>query len=360
VTTAERRRRRRVPAVAVGGVAVLAAGAAVAAGAGFGGGSGGAAPPPANLPPGTAHVTRETMLDTDEEPGELGFAGQVVLAGRVPGVVTRIPLPGAVFTRGQAVYRVDDRPVVLFYGPVAAYRDLGPGTEGRDVRQLEAGLYALGYRGFTVDDTYSSATATAVREWQDDVGLAETGRVELGRVLFAQGPIRVASVAAGVNESTGGGQEVLRYTGTGRQVTVTLDVSKQRLARAGIRVVVRLPDGKEVPGRVERVTSVVQQASQDADPETKIQAIVRLTDDRAAAGIEAAFVSVVFTAGERKDVLGVPVQALVALAEGGYGLEVVDGSSTRFLPVRTGLFANGRVEVAGDGVREGLTVGMPS
>ena len=62
----------------------------------------------------------------------------------------------------------------------------------------------------------------------------------------------------------------------------------------------------------------------------------------------------------RADVLAVPVQALVALAEGGYGLEVVDGSSTRYLPVRTGLFAAGRVEVAGEGLREGLTVGMPA
>jgi len=27
--------------------------------------------------------------------------------------------------------------------------------------------------------------------------------------------------------------------------------------------------------------------------------------------------------------------------------------------VQTGLFANGRVEVTGDGLREGMTVGMP-
>jgi len=358
--TDRRRRHRRGPVVAAGVVVVLAAGAAVAAAAGFGGGGGSGREAPADLPPATARITRETMLDSQEEPGELGYAGQSVLAGRIPGVVTWMPVPGGVVTRGHVVYRVDDRPVVLLYGVVAAYRDLGPGVRGRDVRQLEANLAALGYHGFTVDDAYSPATAAAVRRWQDDAGLARTGRVELGRVLFSPGPVRVDAVTAGVNQSTGGGQEVLRYTGTGRQVTVTLDVSKQRLARAGVRVRVKLPAGQEVAGRVERVTSQVEQPeSADAEPETRIQAVVRLADDRAAAGIEAAFVSVVFTAGERRDVLAVPVQALVALAEGGYGLEVVDGAATRYVPVRTGLFANGRVEVSGAGLREGLTVGVP-
>ena len=60
------------------------------------------------------------------------------------------------------------------------------------------------------------------------------------------------------------------------------------------------------------------------------------------------------------DVLTVPVAALVALAEGGYGLQVVDGATSRFVAVETGLFASGRVEVSGAGVAEGATVGMPS
>ena len=57
--------------------------------------------------------------------------------------------------------------------------------------------------------------------------------------------------------------------------------------------------------------------------------------------------------------LTVPVAALVALAEGGYGVEVVDGRRTRYVAVETGLFAGGRVEVTGDGLAEGMTVGMP-
>ena len=58
--------------------------------------------------------------------------------------------------------------------------------------------------------------------------------------------------------------------------------------------------------------------------------------------------------------LPVPVAALLALAEGGYGVQVVEGSTSRIVPVETGLFAGGRVEIAGDGVREGMTVGVPT
>jgi multidrug efflux pump subunit AcrA (membrane-fusion protein) len=152
----------------------------------------------------------------------------------------------------------------------------------------------------------------------------------------------------------------LQYTGTSRQVTVLLEVSQQRLARKGTEVEIQLPDGKNVAGRVDRVYTVIDQpATSDSQPETRIEAIVSLNDPATATGIEAAVVKVVFTAAEHKDVLTVPIAALVALAEGGYGLEIVEGSTTHYIKVETGLFANGRVEVTGDGLREGMTVGMP-
>ncbi|GAA1282139.1 peptidoglycan-binding protein [Planotetraspora silvatica] len=351
--------RRRGRAAAVAGTVVLTAGAATAAAVGFGG-DGTDTPTMADLPPATAQVTRQTMLDTDEVPGDLGYGATTTLAGRIAGVVTEVPLPGDVIRRGRPIYRVDDRPVVLMYGAVAAYRTLGPGAVGTDVRQLEDNLRALGYGGFTVDKTYTALTAAAVRRWQKDLGLPRTGQVEQGRVLFAPSTIRVDAVTAGVNQSTGDGQEVLRYTGTGRQVTARLAVSGQRLARKGIKVQVQMPDGKKVTGHVERVYSVVEQpADAGSEAETWIETVVSLNDPKAAVGIEAAVVTVVFTAAEREDVLAVPVAALVALAEGGYGVEVVEGSATHYIEVETGLFANGQVEITGDGLKEGMTVGVP-
>ncbi len=85
-----------------------------------------------------------------------------------------------------------------------------------------------------------------------------------------------------------------------------------------------------------------------------------VTDQRALGDLREAPVDVALTAGRRADVLTVPVAALVALAEGGYGVQVVDGGTSRFVAVETGLFADGRVEVSGAGLAAGLTVGMPS
>jgi hypothetical protein len=70
-------------------------------------------------------------------------------------------------------------------------------------------------------------------------------------------------------------------------------------------------------------------------------------------------VDVTLVSAQATDVLSVPVAALVALAEGGYGVQVVDGSSARYVAVKTGMFASGRVEISGDGITAGTVVGVP-
>jgi peptidoglycan hydrolase-like protein with peptidoglycan-binding domain len=347
--------------VVAAGAAVLALGAAVAAANGFGlpdsesnGAAHGAAPPA------TAKVTRQTLVDTQTENGELGHGDATTVSGRGAGTVTALPASGATVTRGQALYRVDNTPVVLLYGSLPAYRPLAVGVEGDDVKQFEQNLQALGYTGFTVDDAYSSATASAVKEWQDDLGLDQTGRVDLGRVVYASGPVRVDAVQAAMGGAAQPGQEVLTYTGTKRVVTVELDVSDTRLARVGATVTVTMPGGKSTSGKISKVETVIQPAENNQDPQTKIEVTVAIGDERVAAGFDGAAVDVGFTASQRPNVLTVPVAALLALAEGGYGLQVVDGDSTRIIAVETGLFANGRVEVTGTGLTEGMTVGMPS
>ena len=67
------------------------------------------------------------------------------------------------------------------------------------------------------------------------------------------------------------------------------------------------------------------------------------------------------TSDRRPGVLAVPVNALLALAEGGYGVRVVDGGpSGRIVAVTTGLFARGQVEVTGEGLSEGMDVEVPA
>lgn len=71
------------------------------------------------------------------------------------------------------------------------------------------------------------------------------------------------------------------------------------------------------------------------------------------AKLDAAAVQVRFTTSVHKDVLAVPVGALVALREGGHALQLPDGG---LVAVETGMFARGLVEISGTGVTEGLDV----
>ncbi|MBG0819439.1 peptidoglycan-binding protein [Planomonospora sp. ID91781] len=354
------RRRRGGRTAGLLAVAALTGAAAVAVSAtGVLGGGAGEDRAAAPAPPATARVTRETLHDTHEADGELGHGPAATVVSRRPGTITWLPESGARITRGRPLYRADDDPVVLMYGSTPAYRDLRIGSEGRDVEALERNLEELGYDGFTVDGEYTYATAAAVREWQEDRGLAETGVVELGRVVFADGPVRVESLETETGRPTAPGQAVLTRTGTAKVVTVRLDPGDQRMAKEGTKVSVTLPDGKRAGGRVTGVSTVVEPGDgQGAEPRTRLEVLVSL-GRKAAPGLDRAAVDVAFTASRREDVLTVPVAALVALREGGFGVEVVEGSKTRYAAVETGLFAGGRVEVSGGGITEGTIVGMP-
>jgi multidrug efflux system membrane fusion protein len=309
------------------------------------------------LPPNTTKVTRQTLTDTETVDGELGYGTTTTAASRTPGTITWLPETGQALSRSQALYKVNNKPTSIMYGALPAYRRLAVDSEGPDVLQLEQNLENLGYTGFTVDDEYTSATATAVEEWQEDHGLDETGVVELGQIVFTPGPVRVDSLSAQRGSPTAPGQTVLSYTGTTKAVTVELDAADQRLAKRGAKVSVTLPDNSTVAGRIDEVsTKIVPAAAPDQDPTTKFEVVVAITNQKAAAP---ASVDVAFTASERKNVLTVPVAALVALQEGGFGVEVVADGSSQYVPVKTGMFANGRVEISGAGIAAGVSVGVP-
>jgi membrane fusion protein, multidrug efflux system len=350
-----RRRRRGTRTAGVAAGVVVVAGAAAAATFGLGGGN--ETPAKASTtPPATATVTRQNLADQESQNGTLGHGTTVTVPNKLPGTITAVADTGAVVNRGEALYRVDNTPVVLLYGALPAYRALAPGVEGADVKQFEQQLHDLGYTGFTVDEEYNAATATAVKKWQKKLGLTQTGSIELGRVVYYGGPVRVESqtLTAGATAAPGG--TVLTISGTDRVVTVKLAVDDRRLAQPGAKVQVELPDSTTVDGTISKVATVVDTSGQSST--TKVEVTVALA--KAPEGLDDATVNVKFTAEERKNVLTVPVAALLALAEGGYGVQVVHDGQTHLVAVKTGLFSGGRVEVSGAGITEGLTVGMPS
>ncbi|MUN41282.1 peptidoglycan-binding protein [Actinomadura litoris] len=346
----------RARVVALSAAGVVAAGGAGLAAAGLGGGEGPAAEHSA-LPPATAPVERTTLVETQRVDGTLGYgtARTVTAAGR--GTLTWIAGPGTVIARGRPAYRVDNEPVPLLYGRLPLYRTLAEGVRGPDVLQLERNLRALGYTGFTVDTGFGSGTAAAVRRWQDDLDVAETGRVAPGAVLVAPGEIRVAERRAAAGDRAGGA--VLTYTGTTRVVGIDLDVRYQRLAKEGTEVEIRLPDGGTTRGRVTGVGKVAKQGRGDDDP-TTVAVTVAVRGQRSLGSYDKAPVEVDLTADRHDGVLAVPVAALLARGDGGYAVQVVRDGAVRTVPVETGVFTGGKVEVSGAGLAEGMKVGVPA
>ena len=74
------------------------------------------------------------------------------------------------------------------------------------------------------------------------------------------------------------------------------------------------------------------------------------------AALDGATVSVRFTRQIRKQVLSVPLTALVAIGTDRFAVYVREGRVRRRIVVSPGLSADGYVEVEGKGLREGMTV----
>jgi hypothetical protein len=85
---------------------------------------------------------------------------------------------------------------------------------------------------------------------------------------------------------------------------------------------------------------------------------VAVTDQADLGTFDTAPVSLTLTTGQVTDVLTAPVTALVALSGGGFGVQVVTGEQVEYVPVETGMFAGGMVEITGEGIAAGTTVGV--
>lgn len=316
-------------------------------------------------PVATAVVERGTISATSSWDGTLGYGEPLTVTSSTQGVVTRLLEQGQAVEAGTELYRVNEQPTTLLQGEVPMYRDLAPGAAGIDVQQLETNLVQLGYGDFTADDVYTSSTAEAVRAWQAARGTSQTGTVGRGDVVFVPEGRRVDNLHVAVGELVTPGLPILDLTANEKAVSLVVELGDRELVEVDTPVTVVLPEGDEVSGTVSR-TTVTQVPSASggeaegaaAETESVVQVEVRL-DEEVPDDLVGAAVEVFAAIDQRRDVLLVPVNALLALTEGGYGLEVVDDDgTTSIVPVTTGLFADGKVEVEGDGIGEGTVVGV--
>ena len=255
-----------------------------------------------------------------------------------PSQVVFSSLPAQV-TASQA----DVGTIVQATSPVLTVRGGDPLT-GPDVAQLEAALVDLGFLG-SADDTLDVDTVEGIAAFQASVGMEVDGVLSLGEVVFRSGSVRIASVVSAVGTAAQASTPVVEAAGLETVVRVDLPASDQGDFAVGDPVVVELPDRTETPGTVASVATV---ATTDPQGNAFFEVEIVLDDPTVAGSLDEAPVDVRIVTDTAEDVLAVPVTALLALAEGGYAVEVVDGSSTRLVGVEPGFFADGLVEVTGD------------
>ncbi|MEU8663078.1 efflux RND transporter periplasmic adaptor subunit [Actinoplanes philippinensis] len=344
----------------------------------------------------TADVVRTDLSDYWTETGTVGYRRQRTLRGITPGVITWLPRPGRTVARGDVLYRVGDRPVMLFYGSSPMFRDIGTvGMLGRDVRVLADNLQALGYRigkqpaaGTTVtvqgapasgdtpapsasgapapagssyrtvvtaqDAVFTATLKDAVKRWQAAQGVRPAdGTLTLGDVMVLSGAVRVGAAAAQLGDDATG--NLMAVSDQAKVVTADIDASRAGDLKAGQKVRIVLPDSTTTGGAVTSVSGNVQTPAGDgAGPESpKVRVVIAVDKASAITNISSADVEVRFAGTTRRDVLAVPVGALLALSGGGYGVQISGGSLTA---VTVGLFADGMVEITGTGIEAGTKV----
>jgi peptidoglycan hydrolase-like protein with peptidoglycan-binding domain len=303
--------------------------------------------------------------------GTLGYAATSPVVNQLAGTYTALPAPGQAIRAGQALYRVDNLPVVLMRGGTPAWRTFAPGmTGGPDVTELQRNLIALGYAaGLLTAPTgqFDALTEDAVFRWQQAAGYPVTGQIVLGQVVFLPAGVIVSGLSQALGQLASPGQVPFEVTAARRIVTVALGSSLPAVS-TGEAVSIVLPAGAATPGTIAAIgpappasgsgtsgTSGSGTASGSSGPSM----VLSITpDDPAATGTgQDVAVQVSLVTQSVRGVLAVPITALLALAGGGYGVELAgpDGAG-RLVGVTTGLFANTLVEVSSPGLRAGMKV----
>ena len=192
---------------------------------------------------------------------------------------------------------------------------------------------------------YDLATADAVERWQTARGLTVTGSIPLGQVVFLPTAILVGAMNVAAGEAASAGQRPYQVTTSQRTVTVPLNPTLPPTA-VGEAVSIVLPSQATVPGTITAVSELSSTSGQ-----------LTVTPSGATGMGTNVQVQVSLAVQSARGVLAVPVSALLALAGGGYGLEVVTPSGAhRLTGVTAGLFASGQVQVSGPGIAAGTKV----
>lgn len=309
----------------------------------------------------TATVQRGDLVEETDANGTVGHGETTSLPIDAEGLVTAAPESGDVIEPGDVLLRVGDKPVYLAEGAQPLYRELKRNPSGQrdeagdkvglqtgaDVEQLQQFLLNAGFddKGrLEVDGEFGLTTERAVKNWQRSVGHAATGRVDRTQLVFAEGALRVESAPA-----VGQSFSELSVTSGNPKVSLTVTAAQKPFFDVGAKVQVE-------SATAQASGTVTSQKRTVGDDGTTRYAIEVELDADAALG-DAEVVKVKATRTKASGVLTVPVRALVALAEGGWAVQVDSSNGPQLTAVELGDVVNGLAEIYG--VDEGTKVVVP-
>lgn len=168
-------------------------------------------------------------------------------SNQAAGVVTGVAVqPGDEVSQASVLYTVNLRPVVVAQGEVPAFRAIELDAQGADVAQLQAMLQSLGLYAGAVDGEAGSGTVQAIMAWQKNLGVAQTGVVALGDVIFVPTlPTRVSLdpevIARGASLS--GGEEVVLGLPPAPEFALPVTEAQAGMIPTGTQVQITAPDG---------------------------------------------------------------------------------------------------------------------
>jgi hypothetical protein len=184
--------------------------------------------------------------------------------------------------------------------------------------------------------------------------------------LASETPIIVGSYITSEGSAVAANSQMYNISSTGVEVVFQIDASDQDMVSVGDSVEVELPSEERIKATISYIDPVVTQGQNGDFIEVKLD----ISSSEGIKVYDQAPVDVFVTSEVSQDVLYVPVNALIALAEGGYALEVYNGESevgvfegvsgvdTTYVGVEIGVFTDGFVEVSGN-ISEGMIVVVP-
>ncbi|MDG2112809.1 MAG: HlyD family efflux transporter periplasmic adaptor subunit, partial [Actinomycetota bacterium] len=281
-------------------------------------------------------VGRKTLQDLVILRGTVNRDERFTLFSAGQGRVTALALDEeSVIEPGDIVMEVDGRPMYAIEGSIPYWRPLSrTSPDGPDVELLEQQLVHDGFDPGTVDQDFTAATRTALRDWQEAKGYPDDGVFLPTDLAVGQWPATVGTVELEVGQFVTPGLPLVILVEDELSVIVSVDPTDRSRLEPGLRTTVEVPaTGENAPGRI---LELADTANIDGQGGQRYRGEVELLGELVAVAGTAVRMEVVLE--EVIDALVVPVASVSLSADGVEQVRILTraGTITR-VPVTTGL-----------------------